>query len=811
MLSRRELGGTLAKAAILPPLLRSAILSCSAAETAPALNSVAGIDRVTVQPGKTYLRGWAGYGDPPSTRPRTQGQAQGAQNQEAAPPPESRPAPGVTWSKVSGSGTVNFADPKAPITTATFSTPGNYVLKLTADNGQAQYSSTLSVIVETPPPAKQLDALYTRNFKIHSPLWDARVKALVTNWIPHCIDQIDRNDLTEGPGGIDNFIEAGKALRGEPHGSHKGYVFSNAWVHQTVEAMSIALMIDPQGDPDILQAHAKFRKTLEEWIPIILAAQEPDGYLQTAFTAPAPRAGRGGGPAVIPVLKHWDPPTRGNHEGYTAGYFLESAINHYDDQQAGCALVQCGQETGGLLVCQPWPGAQRNPRVRRTSGDGTGVSALPDRFVNESEESAGKGQRYIELAKFLLDCRYNAAVTERDREEYDQSHLPVVQQYEAVGHAVRAMYTYSGMADVAVETHEPDYQSAVRSLWDNVVSKKYYVTGGVGSGETSEGFGPNYSLGNRAYCESCSTCGEIFFHWKMNLAYHDAKYTNMHTEKLPYTNALLGATDLDGKNFFYDNPLDEYKVRYAWHACPCCVGNLARTLLMFPTWTYARSSDGVYVNMYAGSTITVENAGGTDVEMVQETNYPWDGKVSITVNPKTARNFTVRLRVPNRTVSPLYAAAPDANGLTSIHMNGAVVKAAVANGYAAITRTWRAGDKIELLLPMTPQRVHADDRIVANRGKVALRYGPLMYSIEQVDQDITKSLSPDAPLTTEWKADLLGGVMVIKGKYSDGSPMIAIPNFARMNRGPVPTAPVPVAGARPPRPAPSSIVWIKEA
>ncbi len=137
--------------------------------------------------------------------------------------------------------------------------------------------------------------MYTKNFKIDSPLWNARVKALVVNWIPHCIDQINRNDITLGPGGIDNFIEAGKALRGEPHGSHKGYVFSNAWVHQTVEAMSIALMIDPQGDPEILTAHGKFRKTLDEWIPIILAAQEPDGYLQTAFTAPAPRAGRGGG------------------------------------------------------------------------------------------------------------------------------------------------------------------------------------------------------------------------------------------------------------------------------------------------------------------------------------------------------------------------------------------------------------------------------------------------------------------------------------------------------------------------------------
>ena len=164
-------------------------------------------------------------------------------------------------------------------------------MKLTVTNGESTHSSTLHVSVEAPPPAKQLEAVYTKNFKISSPFWNARAKALIVNWIPHCIDQINRDDLPIGQGGIDNFINAGKALRGEPHGYHKGYVFSNAWVHQTVEAMSIALMIDPQGDPDIIKAHEKFRKTLDTWIPIILAAQEPDGYLQTAFTAAAPRRG----------------------------------------------------------------------------------------------------------------------------------------------------------------------------------------------------------------------------------------------------------------------------------------------------------------------------------------------------------------------------------------------------------------------------------------------------------------------------------------------------------------------------------------
>ena len=808
-ISRREMFqsvGKVAAASALTPVIQSAIVSCAmAAEDVPPLNGIAGIDRVAVLPGKTYLRGWAGYGDPP--RP---GRPQGRGAQAVAPtPPPTGPTPTATWSKDSGPGAVTFADPKSLITTATFATPGAYVVKLTVDNGQATSSSILNVLVEPPPPTKQLDAVYTKTFKINSPLWNARAKALMVSWIPHCVDQINRTDLTQGPGGIDNFIEAGKALRGEPHGAHKGYVFSNAWVHQTVESMSIALMIDPQGDPDIIKAQEKMKATLEDWIPKILAAQEPDGYLQTAFTLP--RAGGRGGTIPSDTYKHWDAAHRGDHEGYTGGYFLESCINHYlmTDKKdarmynAGKRLADCWSNHLGPAPKQAWyDGHQEMEQALVRFG----------RFVNDME-GGGKGQKYIDLAKFLLDSRYTAAVNpDRDRSEYDQSHLPVVQQYEAVGHAVRAVYTYSGMADVAVETHDPDYQSAVKSLWHNIVNKKYYVTGGVGSGETSEGFGPNYSLRNGSYCESCSSCGEIFFQWKMNLAYHDAKYVDLYEQTM--YNALLGGTDLEGKVFFYTNPLAANAPRTPWHNCPCCVGNIARTLLMVPTWAYAKSADGVYVNLFVGSTITLENVGGSDVQMVQETNYPWSGKVSITVNPKVARNFSVRVRVPDRNASSLYKAAPDSNGIVSLTVNGSAVKPTMDKGYAVITRAWKAGDKIDLVLPMKVQRLRAGEMVAADRNKVALRYGPLVYNIESVDQDIAKSLSPDSPLTTEWKGDLLGGVTVIKGTFADGSPMVAIPNYARANRDPAAPPPAPngdAAGGRgTPRPV-TSTVWINEA
>jgi DUF1680 family protein len=348
-----------------------------------------------------------------------------------------------------------------------------------------------------------------------------------------------------------------------------------------------------------------------------------------------------------------------------------------------------------------------------------------------------------------------------------------------------------------------------------MVNKKYYVTGGVGSGETSEGFGPNYSLRQRAYCESCSSCGAIFFQWKMHLAYHDARYVNLYEETM--YNALLGSTDLTGKVFYYTNPLDANVARAPWHVCPCCVGNIPRTLLMMPTWVYSKSPDGVNVNLFIGSSIMLENVAGTDVEMVQATDYPWSGKLALTVNPKASKTFSVRLRVPDHSISRLYRNTPEVNGIESLTVNGQAVKPVMERGYAVITRAWKSGDKIEAVLPMKIQRVRADDRVAATRNKVALRYGPLIYNVEQADQDIAKVLSPDAPLTTEWRPDLLGGVMTIKGKFADGSPLLAIPNYARLNRdtaaipleGSTPTPPAP-NGTRPaPRP-PASIVWIRE-
>ncbi len=721
----------------------------------------AGVDRTVILGGKTYL----------------DGAIKTLKNKSGVPTT-------IKWSKASGPGTVKFEAPDVVETTATFSDLGDYTLKLSANKGPLSASSALSVKVVPKPPSKALEPVDTKNYKIDSPLWNNRAKALIVNWIPHCIDKISDPNLREG--GINNFIDAASKLAGKPAGRHRGYVFSNAWVYNTIESICIACMVDPKGDKEIIDAQEKLKATLEDWIPKILAAQESDGYLQTAFT--------------LSDRQRWSPRYRGDHEGYVAGYFLEAGISHYlmtkgKDLRlynAAKKLADCWDNNIGPAPKKEWYDGHQAMEI---------ALVRFGRFVNKVE-GKGQGDKYIKLSKFLLDCR-------KDGSQYDQSHLPVIQQYEALGHAVRASYSYAGMADIAVETGDIDYQSAVMSLWDNIVNRKYYVTGGIGSGETSEGYGPDYSLRNNAYCESCSSCGEIFFQHKLNRMYHDAKYADLYEETL--YNALLGSMDLEGKNFYYQNPLDARGPRYDWHGCPCCVGNIPRTLLMLPTWTYLKSDDGVYVNLFIGSTVKIENVAGTDIEMVQTTDYPWNGKVSITVNPQTEKKFNVNIRVPDRDVSKLYTCKPDSDGIASISVNGSKITPPVENSYAVIARTWKAGDKIDLELPMKVQRIHASNKIEATKGKVALRYGPLIYNVEQVDQDINQALKPDSVLTTEFKNDLLDGIMIIKGTWADGSELKAIPNYARCNRIVETDEVQSNSGGRRRRNQPvSSIVWLKE-
>lgn len=689
----------------------------------------AGKDRYVTIPGLTYLNGKA----------KDDGKPNGKLE--------------VKWVKKSGPGDVVFGSAESLQTTASFSKPGKYSLSLVADDGTYTVEDTIQVIVEA-KPASHWSRVETSAFSVTGSFMRPRLKNQIVNWIPYLIKKIEDPNTREG--GLDNFVQAARKVAGATDARHQGPVFANAWVHNTLEAMCLAMMVDPKGDAEIKKAQSLIKASIDRWVKVILAAQEPDGYLNTLYT--------------ISGHPRWT--NLGDHEGYVMGYFIDAALAHYEyTKHKDRRLYDAAKKTADLWC------ANFGPAPKKKWYDGH--QAIEQALVHLGQtvnrlEGTGKGRKYIELAKFLLDSRGNGS-------EYDQSHLPVTQQYEAVGHSVRAAYNYNGMALVAIETGDTDYYSAVKSLWNSVVNKKYYITGGLGSGETSEGFGPEFSLGNHSYCESCAGCGELFFQHSMGLAYRDAQYAGL-VEDVLYNN-VLGSVDLDGKHFTYTNALDSSEGRYLWHACPCCVGNIPRTLLNLPSWQYAAGPNELAVNLFSGGRAFVGKVAGADLSVEQATDYPNDGKVSIMLEPSRPVKFRLLVRIPNRKTSGLYTPAPDVSGIIGLKVNGKPVKAKSENGYAVIEREWHAGDSVAFTVPLKVQVVKADPRIKDNVGRVALRYGPMVFNIESVDQDVEKTLDLKAPLKAVYDAKLLGGVMTIRGKFTDGTPFIAVPNYARLNRG----------------------------
>ncbi len=669
----------------------------------------------------------------------------------------------ATWHKVAGPGEVKFGDKLSTSTWASFAQAGTYSLELVADDGAIKSVGRLTVKALPVPPAHPLSEISMMPYSVSSPFWKARLKPVITAWIPHCVRMIEDPSTPEG--GLDNFEAAYKKRMGEPGQHQTGAPFANAWVYNTLESMCLALMVDPQGDPEIVTSQRALHTTVDKWIKVILGAQEPDGYLHTATT--------------IENRQRWT--NKYDHEGYQAGYFIEAAIAHFQltggkDRRmydAARRLADCWVRNIGPAPKRAWYDGHQELELALVR-----FSELVDKL-----DGAGKGQPYVQLARFLLDSR-------KGGDEYDQSHLPVTRQYEAVGHAVRAVYSYTGMAGVAAKTGDKDYHSAVQSLWDSIVNRKYYITGGVGSGETSEGFGKDYSLPVNAYCETCAGCGELFFqHW-MELNYAQAKYADLMEETL--FNAVLGGMSLDGDTFTYTNSLDSTGKRYLWHVCPCCVGNFARTLLRLPMWLYSLDNSTVTANLYAGSLVNLGKVAGSELQVRQQTNYPWDGSINLQLLPGAPAKFTLRLRIPDRQTSDLYKTNPSISGLQKITINGKPITPVIKDGYVVIDRTWKKGDTVALNLPLAPQRIHSAPQIAATKGSVAFKYGPIIYNFESVDQPLNQLIDPSAPMNEVWRPDLLGGIMALQLKAANGSILLGIPNYARLNRGG------------------RSVVWLKE-
>ena len=618
------------------------------------------------------------------------------------------------------------------------------------------------------PAGEPLTPVYFQRIQIDG-FWKDQIKRLTEKWIPHCIEQME-----EGGKGQEllNLVNTAKALSGEPSGKFTGAPWSDAYVYNTIEAVCLALAVEPEGDKELAAAQTFLRMKLDEWIPIVLAAQMDDGYIHSYH-----------------IVNKYERYTNINaHEFYVQGYFLEAGVAHYqvtggEDRRLYDAARRCADQ-----LCETFGPPPKRNWIYGHAGMGIALCRLA-RLVS-AVEGAPAGDKYSNLAKFFLDHRHEI---EEHRSPYRQSHLPVVEQDEAVGHAVRATYFYSAIADLAMLTGDEAFAGAVDKIWKSAVDRRMYVTGGVGSTHQGEAFGEDYHLPNEsAYCESCAGCGLSFWADRMNRMHHDGASIEVQ-ERVLYNN-ILGAIELSGTNFFYQNPLASGHGRYPWHGCPCCVGNIPRALIAIKDLMYRLNSsrDRLYVNHYVASSGTIANVGGTTLEIEQKTEYPWKGDVSLTLIPEKAASFTLKLRIPNHGESLLYTPTPS-GGEFEVRVNGEVQPAVADSGYASVSRTWKAGDCIDLALPMPVQRIRADERVGSDRGRVALERGPMVYNVESVDhKDDVRSLflPKESALRAVWKADLLGGVMVLEGQASRNAPggtesveLVAIPNYARLNRG----------------------------
>ena len=634
-----------------------------------------------------------------------------------------------------------------------------------------------------------VNSMSQQDYPIHSVPF-TQVKLTDNFWLP----RIEINRTVTIPASFERCRNTGRIKNFEMAVTHTGkfcttYPFDDTDIYKTIEGASFSLAVHPDKQ---LEAY------LDSLITLVGKAQEPDGYLYTARSIDPshPHAWSGN--------ERWVLEHEQSHELYNAGHMYEAAYAHY--MATGKRnFLDIALKNADLLVSVFGPD-------KRHVAPGHEIVEMG---LVKLYRVTGK-QAYLDLAKFFIDQRGERKYDEKSTNVWEngmywQANKPVIQQDEAVGHAVRAMYLYSAVADIAALTGDTAYLHAIDKIWENVVTKKIYVQGGLGARGDGERFGENYELPNlTAYNETCAAIGEVYWNYRMFLLHGDSKYMDV-LEKALY-NGLISGVGMDGKSFFYTNAMQvrgDYahssmeQERSGWFECSCCPTNICRLIPSVPGYMYAQKDNNIYVNLFISGSAQV-TMGKNAIELVQQNNYPWDGDLQITVNPKSKASFGLLIRIPgwamNEAIpSDLYSFEQKSTSKATISVNGQPVDYTIQNGYAVLNRAWKKGDLVKVSLPMEVRKVVANAKVKDDIGKVALQRGPLMYCAEWPDNNGRTGniiIPTETQFTTEYKADLLHGVTVLKSQVigvnvtGDGvnvstaaQPFLAIPYYAWAHRG----------------------------
>lgn len=578
-------------------------------------------------------------------------------------------------------------------------------------------------------PLKMIEQIDFSHVKINDNFWSPRLSKHVSATLPVCIDQIENQT-----GRIRNFENAAKG-----EGEHSGIFFDDSDVYKALEGMAYSLINNP--DPEL-------EKKADEWIDKFAAAQQPDGYINTFYT-------------LTGLDKRWT--NMDKHEMYCAGHMIEAGVAYYQATGKRKLLDVCIRMTDHMM-------SQFGPGKRHWVPGHEEIELALVKLYQTTQE-----QKYLDFAYWLLEERGHGHGTMGDEGKwnpvYYQDIVPVRQLTDISGHAVRCMYLYCGMADVAALKNDTGYIAAMDRLWDDVVHRNMYITGGIGSSRDNEGFTEDYDLPNLdAYCETCASVGMVLWNQRMNQLTGDSKYIDV-LERSLYNGALAGIS-LGGDRFFYVNPLESKgdHHRQEWYGCACCPSQLSRFLPSIGNYIYASSDDALWVNLYIGNTGQIR-IGETDILLTQETDYPWDGSVKLTISTSQPLEKEIRLRIP------------DWCKTYDLSINGKRINVPKEKGYAVI-KDWKSQDVIALDMDMPVEIVAADPHVKENFDKRAIQRGPLVYCMEEIDNPVyfdQIQLSPSTTFQTAFASDILNGIKTIKtnGRVQSAT---FIPYYAWDNR-----------------------------